>query len=196
MVSAAAAENIPEQVEEELDVHAPPRPGPSLDKLEVLEHVLPLPLHPAQTAAPWEKRLQDLQEPVRWPRALAARQLKPQQQAQPVPQPATPAEAEAPAPVDDESDDCEPVLLEAPAPRYPSAARRFGWEGTVVCRILVRVDGSVGQVTVERSSGHDSLDEAARNAIRTWRFKPGLRAGGAAELEFLHRVLFRLNGGG
>ncbi|MFQ5781292.1 MAG: energy transducer TonB, partial [Nitrospiria bacterium] len=37
-------------------------------------------------------------------------------------------------------------------PRYPFAARREGREGTVILRMKVLVDGSVGEVAVERSS--------------------------------------------
>jgi periplasmic protein TonB len=58
-------------------------------------------------------------------------------------------------------------------PEYPPTARRLGQEGTVVLLIYVQVDGKVGDVKVQKTSGFDKLDEAAvREAKRSWRFIP------------------------
>jgi len=85
------------------------------------------------------------------------------------------------------SDEPEPLLLRAPPPPYPSLASRMSWEGTVHCLIRVAPDGSVESVVVERSSGHAILDEAALEAIRTWRFEPRSDPG-----ELHHKVTFRI----
>ena len=85
-----------------------------------------------------------------------------------------------------------PLLLEAPAPRYPAMARHRSWEGTVVCRILVGRNGLVVDVALEQSSGFRVLDDAAVQAVRHWRFQPGLQSGREAEMEVLHNVRFRL----
>lgn len=54
-------------------------------------------------------------------------------------------------------------------PDYPAPSRRRRDEGTVV--IVARVDGGrVVSLSVERSSGHAALDEAALRAARGWRF--------------------------
>ena len=37
-----------------------------------------------------------------------------------------------------------------------------------------------------------SNDEAARTAVRSWRFQPGLRGGRQARVEIVHRVVFQL----
>lgn len=50
--------------------------------------------------------------------------------------------------------------------RYPSAARLNGWEGKVVLRAVIRADGHLSEVKVHRSSGHESLDNAAMEALR------------------------------
>jgi len=50
--------------------------------------------------------------------------------------------------------------------RYPSAARLNGWEGKVVLRVVIRADGHLADVRVQKSSGYDELDRAALEAIR------------------------------
>jgi protein TonB len=50
--------------------------------------------------------------------------------------------------------------------RYPSTARLNGWEGKVVLRAVIRADGHLSEVKVHRSSGHESLDNAAMETIR------------------------------
>ena len=50
--------------------------------------------------------------------------------------------------------------------RYPSAARLNGWEGKVVLRVVIRADGHLADVKIQKSSGYDALDRAALEAIR------------------------------
>ncbi|MEP6959147.1 MAG: TonB family protein [Nitrospirota bacterium] len=50
--------------------------------------------------------------------------------------------------------------------RYPSAARLNGWEGKVVLRVVIRADGQLADVKIQKSSGYDALDRAALEAIR------------------------------
>lgn len=59
-----------------------------------------------------------------------------------------------------------------PRPMYPEAARREGWEGTAVVRVLVDQEGKSRSVEVNRSSGFDALDRAALEAVQSWRFHP------------------------
>jgi protein TonB len=65
-----------------------------------------------------------------------------------------------------------PRYLEAMRPPYPRRAREMGWEGTVVLRVEVRPDGTVGAASVHRTSGYLTLDEAALIAVKRWRFAP------------------------
>jgi len=61
---------------------------------------------------------------------------------------------------------------DAPKPRYPESARRDGKEGRVLLRVLVNEEGRSASVEVNRSSGVESLDQAALEAIKRWRFSP------------------------
>lgn len=65
--------------------------------------------------------------------------------------------------------------LQNPKPAYPRLSRRLGEEGEVRLKVQVGVEGQVLQVSVVRSSGYDRLDEAALNAVRSWRFKAAMR---------------------
>ncbi len=49
---------------------------------------------------------------------------------------------------------------------YPSTARLNGWEGKVVLKVSIRHDGQLKDVEVVKSSGHESLDQAAMEAVR------------------------------
>lgn len=62
--------------------------------------------------------------------------------------------------------------LESMRPPYPKRAREMGWEGTVVLRVEVKPDGTVGAASVHRTSGYLTLDEAALIAVKRWRFAP------------------------
>ncbi len=84
------------------------------------------------------------------------------------------------------------AYLRNPPPRYPPAARRNSEEGTVVLRVLVTTDGTASRTELDRSSGSMSLDSAALEAVRNWRFVPARR--GAQNIEDWVRVpvVFRL----
>jgi TonB family protein len=65
------------------------------------------------------------------------------------------------------------VVYQVP-PAYPYEARRSGITGHGI--LFGRVDfktGNVTSVTMEKSTGNTLLDQAALNAFRQWRFKPG-----------------------
>jgi TonB family protein len=65
-----------------------------------------------------------------------------------------------------------PRFVYQPAPAYPEEARQQGWEGTVTLHLELRTDGTVGNVQVARSSGHEVLDTAARETAKTWKHTP------------------------
>ena len=69
--------------------------------------------------------------------------------------------------------------LKNPRPPYPPVAMRQGWQGEVLVRVRVSPDGRAASVAVQRSSGRDTLDKAALEAVRGWLFVPA-RQGGAA----------------
>jgi len=62
-----------------------------------------------------------------------------------------------------------------PKPHYPAVAKRRGWQGKVLLRVKVSAQGLSDAVAVERSSGHEMLDDAAVEAVKNWRFIPAKR---------------------
>jgi protein TonB len=55
---------------------------------------------------------------------------------------------------------------------YPRIAKKEGWEGTVTLLVVVDVKGKPAEITVDKSSGHKILDDAAIHAVRKWIFSP------------------------
>ena len=74
-----------------------------------------------------------------------------------------------------------PSLLTEVKPDYTEPARQRGIEGDVVMEIVVRRDGSVGDVRVLQGLGY-GLDERAVQAVRQWRFSPAHRRGAAVDV--------------
>lgn len=84
--------------------------------------------------------------------------------------------------------------LHAPPPAYPRPAIRIRAEGTVLLKVLVGIDGRPLDVTIRDSSGHRSLDIAARDQVlREWRFRPATRNGQPVQAIGLVPVNFRLD---
>jgi periplasmic protein TonB len=64
------------------------------------------------------------------------------------------------------------AYLRNPPPPYPALSRRLREEGRVLLRVHVDEAGGVMEVSVATSSGSARLDDAAREAVRRWRFEP------------------------
>lgn len=60
---------------------------------------------------------------------------------------------------------------------YPEEAKAKGIEGRVVVRYDVTADGSVVNAVVEAAEPPGMFDEAALNAVRSWRFRPRVDRG-------------------
>jgi TonB family protein len=74
-----------------------------------------------------------------------------------------------------------PRLLKEVKADYTDEARRRSLQGDVVLEIVVRRDGSVGEVTVLQGLG-SGLDQRAVAAVRQWRFDPARRRGAAVDV--------------
>ena len=85
-------------------------------------------------------------------------------------------------------------MISAKPPRYPMDARRKREQGTVVLSVTLGVDGKVATVAITRSSGFASLDDAARDAVRSWRWAPTIRDGVAVMVRGLVEIPFVLQG--
>lgn len=69
-----------------------------------------------------------------------------------------------------------PSLLPSnPEPPYPDELRRQRIGGQVLLWIAIGPDGVVEDIRVDKSSGHDSLDQSALTTVRKWRFAPAVR---------------------
>jgi len=86
--------------------------------------------------------------------------------------------------------------LAAPPPHYPSIGLRRRLEGIVLLRVTVTEDGRPREVTIERSSGHRVLDDAARKQVlQRWQFVPAMRDGVAVPAIGLVPIQFRIDAG-
>lgn len=84
-----------------------------------------------------------------------------------------------------------PVPIFKVEPEYSEFGRFAGTQGTVLCSIVVAADGSVTEIRLKRSLGF-GLDEKAVEALRQWRFKPGLREGKPVPVQANVEMNFRL----
>jgi protein TonB len=80
-----------------------------------------------------------------------------------------------------------------PKPKYPGIATRRGWEGTVYLLVEVSVEGLSEKVTVQRSSGYESLDESAIEAVEKWKFIPAKRGDTPVSSSVVVPINFILN---
>jgi protein TonB len=93
----------------------------------------------------------------------------------------------------DEGPTTKAAYLYRPEPEYPAIAKHRQWEGRVVIRVKVLANGHCSQAEIQASSGHDILDEAARETVcNTWRFKPALRGGQPVESTVNVPINFKL----
>jgi TonB family protein len=84
-----------------------------------------------------------------------------------------------------------PKLLREVKADYTDQARRAGIAGDVVLEIVVRRDGSVGDVKVLHGLG-GGLNDRAAQAVRQWRFAPATRLGSPVDVIVEVSVEFKL----
>lgn len=73
--------------------------------------------------------------------------------------------------------DTSPQPLVQMQPFYPMAAKSKGIEGLVVLLFTVRIDGTIDSLEVSSAKPKGVFEDAAKNAVRRWRFKPGIKNG-------------------
>lgn len=108
--------------------------------------------------------------------------------------PSAPSVVASPAPPSVvQGGDLSAQMVAGKPPRYPVESRRKREQGTVVLALTLGLDGAVETIVVQRSSGFSRLDNAARDAVRGWRWKPVMRGGqvvrvsGMVEIPFILR---------
>lgn len=175
----------PPEVEQRQEAVAQMDATPVKDAIKSEEaHIEPVPNPIAQSVVPEEppslgdpnasvrqvptdnnKPLTEPTEPVRMaavPKESVTSQASPEP-----PQPATGTIPQAPAGRADYGWLIESVSKRmAELKRYPVTARANGLEGKVLLRAVIRADGQLVEVVVQRSSGHEELDAAAMQTMR------------------------------
>lgn len=86
-----------------------------------------------------------------------------------------------------------PEMIHQTQPDYPRLAKQAGITGVVWVKALVGKDGSVLKAMVGKSSGTESLDEAAVEAAYNNTFKPGIQNGRPVNVWVTYKVNFNLN---
>jgi periplasmic protein TonB len=81
-------------------------------------------------------------------------------------------------------------LLEKTLPQYPSIAKAARIQGIVVLQATISKGGSIESLRVV--SGPPMLQQAAIDAVRSWRYKPYLLNGEPVEVETTINVVFNL----
>lgn len=84
-----------------------------------------------------------------------------------------------------------PSIVREVKPVYTEEGRRRGLQGDVVMEVVVRSDGTIGNVRVLQGLG-SGLDQRAIDAVRQWRFNPARRYGTPVDVMVEIAVEFRL----
>ncbi|MCX7974903.1 MAG: TonB family protein [Candidatus Aminicenantes bacterium] len=74
--------------------------------------------------------------------------------------------------------DIQPRPIHVVQPRYPEPAKQMGLEGVIVVNALISENGEVIRTEILRGLKNGrSLEQAAQNAIRQWKFTPAVKDG-------------------
>lgn len=112
-------------------------------------------------------------------------------QAEPTPPVEKPVKDAEPAPV--VPPQAEASELNNPRPPYPQMSTKLREEGTVLLEVLVKADGSLGEMRLKTSSGFKRLDDSALRTVKNWHFVPAKRGGEAIDFWYELPIEFSLN---
>lgn len=84
-----------------------------------------------------------------------------------------------------------PVPMRKVDPRYPPVLMEQRVEGQVRLYAIIRADGSVDSIQVQRGL-HPDLDRFSMEALAQWKFRPAGRNGKAVDVEAVITIPFRL----
>jgi protein TonB len=86
-----------------------------------------------------------------------------------------------------------PEAVSQVAPVYPASLRKARIEGTVTLVFLLNEGGTVEDPRVENST-HPEFEKPALDAVRRWKFRPGMREGQAVKTFMRLPMRFRVSG--
>jgi len=137
------------------------------------------PRPPEKTPTPKKPQPKPIPRVVQKPQDLTPAEKTVEQTSAPQSSPTSTATDSAPvaAPVAEELTEANyrASYLHNPAPEYPSIAKSRGWQGRVKLLVQVSAEGLSEKITIEKSSGHDMLDEAAIETVKKYKFIPAKR---------------------
>jgi periplasmic protein TonB len=84
----------------------------------------------------------------------------------------------------------ESTVIYKTIPQYPAIAKAAHQEGTVVLQAMISKAGTIGNLQVV--SGPAMLQQAALDAVKTWRYRPYLLNDQPVEVETTVSVIFKL----
>jgi protein TonB len=84
----------------------------------------------------------------------------------------------------------EGLLVQKTMPVYPAIARATRTQGTVVLQATISRNGTIENLRV--ASGPAMLQQAAMDAVSSWRYRPYLLSGEPVEVETTVNVVFKL----
>jgi TonB family protein len=87
--------------------------------------------------------------------------------------------------------DAVPKFVSRKPPKFPSEMRNSGLEGVVTVRFLVGENGEVKNVEAVKAS-HEMFAEAAREAVGSWVFEPGKKAGVPVNVQMTVPIVYSL----
>ncbi|HYC91209.1 MAG TPA: TonB family protein [Thermoanaerobaculia bacterium] len=86
-----------------------------------------------------------------------------------------------------------PVVIQRVDPVYPPEAKEKRIAGIVIVEAVIDRNGNVGDVKVLKSLPF-GLDQAAADAVKQWKFRPGTRNGEPVDVIFNLTVNFKVDG--
>jgi protein TonB len=85
-----------------------------------------------------------------------------------------------------------PEVVSSVPPQYPAELRKLKVEGAVTLVFVLDETGRVDDLRVENSS-RPEFEKPALDAVRRWKFRPGLKAGQAVRTYMKLPIRFRFN---
>jgi TonB family protein len=84
-----------------------------------------------------------------------------------------------------------PTVVSRVEPEYSEDARKARYQGTVLLEAIIRKDGRIDTIRLLRSLGF-GLDQNAIDALKQWRFRPGMKNGKPVDVTINIAVSFNL----
>lgn len=86
-----------------------------------------------------------------------------------------------------------PQLLTQPQPiSLPSWMLTQNWKGEVILAVAVKIDGTVSETIIMKTSGNETLDRWATELIQNWQFLPAMKNGEAVYECIQIPIVFKL----